>query len=427
MISPARVFLLLALLPSVAGAGNHWERFRGPNGSGIADDKDVPVQFSDKENLRWKTPIPGNGNGSPVVWGERVFVHTASDDGLQRMLLCLDAGNGKILWTRSIPGIKAKIRYDSTSANSTPATDGEAVYVAFWDGKDMIMAAYDFQGNSLWTRNLGRFVSQHGAGASPIVYKDKILFVNDMDKEDPVSKTPVNRPSLLVALNKKTGAIAWEVPREAVRACYSGPFVHAGARGEPELIVVSTSAITGYNPETGAKNWENPQWQPPTLKMPLRTVASATLVGEVIVASSGDGSGPRFAAGVTVGGPDRETSHRLWENHKDFPYVPCPLSRGPHLYFVTEAGFAGCYDPKTGKRIWHERLPDAKFTASPIMIDGKIYAASESGDVYVLTADPTYQMLAKNALGERVRATPAVANDRLYVRGQTHLFCIGKK
>jgi outer membrane protein assembly factor BamB len=424
MMSRLCLLFALCLLSSLVRAGDHWERFRGPNASGVADDSNVPVQFG-KENVLWKTPLPGTGNGSPVVWGERVFIHAASADGKQRLLLCLDARDGKLLWTRAIPARKAKIRYDSSLASSTPTTDGEAVYVAFWDGIDIIMAAYDFAGTPLWNRNLGPFISQHGAGASPFLYKDKLLFSNDMDKDDPVTKTPVSRPAFLVALHKKTGDIAWEVPREAFRACYSAPFFHAIQGSAPELLVVSTPAITAYNPESGAKLWELPHWQSKMVKMPLRTVASATLVGDVLVASSGDGAGDRYAAGVALGTAGT-SAHRLWENNKDFPYVPCPVGHGSHVYFVNDAGHAGCYEAATGKRLWQERQPDAKFTASPVLIDGKVYASSVEGDVIVFAAEPKFRLLARNSVGETIRATPAVAHDCLFIRGQQHLFCIGK-
>jgi outer membrane protein assembly factor BamB len=249
-----------------------------------------------------------------------------------------------------------------------------------------------------------------------------VLLVNDMDKEDQAKKVPVKRPSFVLALNKKTGAIAWEVPREAFRACYSAPFLNT-AKGEmPEMIVASTTAITAYNPDNGSKIWEMPHWQSKTVPMPLRTVATPTLVGEVLVITSGDGSGPRYAAGIAIG----TGAHRLWENNKDFPYVPCALTRGQHIYFVNDKGLAGCYEAETGKRVWQERQQDANFTASPLLINGKLYAASQEGDVFVLPAEPTFQLLARNKIGEGIRATPAVARDRLYIRGQQHLYCIGK-
>ncbi len=149
----------------------YWDRFRGPNGTGMSDDKDVPLTFGANENLLWKVALPGAGNSSPIVWGKHLFLHSASDDGKQRSLLCIDTADGKTRWQKSIPAGPAKIRADSSLASSTPTTDGKAVYVAFWDGKDILVSAYDFQGEKLWSRNLGNFNSQHGPGASPILVR----------------------------------------------------------------------------------------------------------------------------------------------------------------------------------------------------------------------------------------------------------------
>jgi outer membrane protein assembly factor BamB len=432
------LFLALAGIVGTAVAGN-WERFRGPNGTGVVDDKDVPLTFSEKENLLWKVPVPGVGNSSPVVWGSSLFIQSASKDGKERTLLCLDTADGKTRWQKTIPGSFVKIRPDSSLASSTPATDGEAVYVSFWDGKDIILSAFDMQGAALWSKNLGPFISQHGAGASPILYKDKLILANDMDayvelKDKSRKPVPVAHPSLLMALNKKTGQVMWEAPRDAERACYSAPFLlqKPGQPG-PELVVVSTTAVTGYDPDSGTKKWEAKDWQAKLARMPLRTVASSAMVGDVLIACSGDGAGDRLAVAIELPGTSlagtgkSDAPQRLWNNRKDFPYVPCPLARGEHFYFVNDSGFAGCYDARSGKRIWLERLDDVHFYASPLLINGKVYAVSDKGDVFVFAAESKYELLATNSLGEIVRATPAVADGRLYIRGERSLFCIGKK
>jgi outer membrane protein assembly factor BamB len=162
--------------------------------------------------------------------------------------------------------------------------------------------------------------------------------------------------------------------------------------------------------------------------MPLRTVASPALADGVLIACSGDGAGDRLGVAIALPGVGKtDTPRRLWENNrKEFPYVPCPLARGDHFYFVNDKGFAGCFEARTGKRVWFERLPDTDFYASPLLINGKVYAASEAGNVFVFAAEPAFKLLAQNSLGERIRATPAVADGRLYVRGERHLFCIGK-
>src|SRR5262245_39484181 len=253
---------LLLTLSTLSHAG-HWARFRGPNGTGVADKQNLPVQVSKDDGILWKVPIPGTGNASPVVWDQRLFIHGATPK--ERYLMCLDVTNGQTVWKKSIPGGPVRFRSESSLASSTPTTDGTMVYVSFWDGKDIQMVAYDFAGERKWGKNLGPFISQHGAGASPILYKDKVIFANDMDKEEFKTKVPVERPSILMAFNKTTGTLAWETPREAIRACYSAPIVLERDRQPDELIVTSTTAVTSYNPQDGKPNWE---WRWSFAKMP---------------------------------------------------------------------------------------------------------------------------------------------------------------
>ncbi|HZZ81337.1 MAG TPA: PQQ-binding-like beta-propeller repeat protein, partial [Gemmataceae bacterium] len=294
MRSPNLIHVLclgFAFCVAASARADNWERFRGPNGVGISKDKNIPIKFSPTENVRWKIDID-SGHSSPVVWGDRLFVQTASADATKRSLLCVDAKTGKEIWKRSIPATrpKQKLRYDTSLASATPTTDGQAVYVPFWDGKDIILTAYNFKGDKLWDRNLGEFVSQHGAGASPILYKDLVIFSMDKDSfRDTSKKTgPVANPSVLYGLDKKTGKTVWEEPREAVRACYSVPFFLDRGTKTPELMVTSTTAITSYNPETGKPNW---YWNWTFKNDPLRTIASTTYANGMLLAMSGDGSG----------------------------------------------------------------------------------------------------------------------------------------
>src|SRR5262249_35082089 len=162
---------------------------------------------------------------------------------------------------------------------------------------------------------------------------------------------------------------------------YSAPFLLNKPGKAPELVVTSTTAVTAYNPETGAKLWEAKGWQEHALKSPMRTVATPALVGNVLCVSCGGDAG-RFAIGLAPPAADAKEARRVWENRKDFPYVPSPLARGEHVYFVNDYGLAGCFEARTGKRLWLERLADG-FHASPLLIDGKIYAVSTSGEVFV--------------------------------------------
>jgi len=408
----------LYVVVSSSTAAN-WPRFRGPNGDGIAADKDIPVKWNEKSGILWKVEIPGQGNSSPIVWGKRLFLQSASPDGGDRSLMCVDVTDGKILWSRSAKGSKAAIHPKNSFASSTPATDGKLVYALFWDGQEIELRALDLDGNEVWQRDLGPFSSggktshsQHGAGASPIVVDDKVILNNDNDKF-----------ATLVALDAKTGKPAWKADRPSFRACYSTPFVLEKPGAPKELIVASTAGITSYNPKDGEAYW-NYSWS--FDGMALRTVASPIYSHGLIFVNGGDGSGDRHLIAVKAEGKGDVTKTNLvWENKKTFPYVPTLLARGDHLYYVTDKGFAGCCVATTGESVWQERLGGA-ITASPIIIDGKVYAITETGEVYVFEAKPTFKLLAKNSLSEGVSATPASADNRLFIRGKDHLFCIGR-
>jgi len=265
------------------------------------------------------------------------------------------------------------------------------------------------KGKELWKRGLGGFISQHGAGQSPIVFEDKVIIANDQDKS-----------AVLIALDAKTGKPAWKAERKHFRACYSTPFVLERDGEAPELIVASTAGISGYDPRSGKEHWA---WTWKFDGMALRTVASPICSQGLVLANSGDGSGLRHMVAVKPGHGDAKPA-LAWENKSDFPYVPCLLAKGDHVYYVTDKGIAGCHVLKSGKRVWTERLARG-FTASPLLIDGKVYAVSGAGDVYVFAASPTFKRLAKNSLGEPISASPAVADNRLFIRGKEHLFCIG--
>ena len=414
MTKATRLLTLAALLlaTAFAQAGN-WPRFRGPNGAGTTDDKDVPLNFSEKENLLWKLAIPGVGHSSPVVWGDSLFLQSASKDGKERWLICVDTTEGAIRWKTSIPGSKSHIHDRNSLASSTPATDGERVYSLFWDGDRITLHAHDFKGNPVWKRELGEFKSQHGAGQSPMVYDGKVILANDQDGS-----------AVLLAFDAKTGEPAWQAKRKAFRACYSTPFVKDNGTGPAELIVASTSGITSYDPAKGTENWDY-SWK--FDGMALRTVSSPVAANGLIFANSGDGSGARHTIAIKAGSKGADVSKNLvWEEKKTFPYVPCMLTRGDYLFTVSDFGFAACYEATSGKELWRERL-GKNVTASPILVNGNIYAVGEDGTVYVYKADKEFDLVGKSSVGEPVSATPAVADGKLYIRGREHLFCVGKK
>jgi outer membrane protein assembly factor BamB len=410
VLSPLALFGFAPVPSGESAPTGNWSRFRGPNGSGVSDDKNIPVRWTARDIL-WKTPLPGVGHSSPILWGNRVFLQSAT--AAERLLVCIDAGSGKQLWAKAAPGKPGKIHPRNSLASSTPATDGERVYAIFWDGTGIGLYAYDFNGTVLWQQDLGGFKSQHGPGFSPIVHEGLVIVNDDQDGS-----------AVLLAFDAKSGKKVWEVERKAFRSCYSTPFINPQGAFGVELVVGSTAGLTGYNPRDGKEIWRY-EWNFPG--MPLRTVGSPVAGDGIVFAASGDGSGLRSMIAVKLGGKgDVTKTNLLWEADRGTPYVPTPLYRDGFVYFVTDDGFAACHEAKTGKEIWRARLGSG-MSASPLLIDGKIYAPGEKGDVYVFEATPAgYKSLAKNSLGETVFSSPAVSNGRLYVRGSGHLFCIGK-
>lgn len=407
--------MVLAVWPAPAAP---WARFRGPNGTGVAPDRDIPIKWDEKEGILWKVPI-GPGNSSPVVWGDQVFVQSAVADASERKLLCLSAGDGKVLWSRSVTGVPFKtLNRFNTYASSTPAADGERVYVIFWDGEGQTVHAYDFKGNPLWQHNLGPFQSQHGAGASPVVHDGKLFINHDQDGS-----------AAVVALDARTGKRVWEEKRPAFRACYSVPFLLERPGGGPALVVASTAGLTAYHPHDGSTVW-NYTWS--FQGMALRTVGSPLYHQGMIFAPSGDGGGARDMIAIRADGKgDVTKTHLLWRNRGKkgslLPYVPTILAHGDHLYYTSDLGVACCAVAKTGEVAWTARLGGGSIFGSPVLIDGKVYAVNENGEVFVFPASPDgLKLLATNELGETVRSSPSVADGRLFLRGEKHLFCIGK-
>ncbi len=398
-----RILLLLAVLAVAAD----WPRFRGPNGTGVSDDV-LPTTFKDGDGILWKVPLPGVGNGSPVVAGGKLFLQAASADGGERLLLCLDALDGHTLWTRSVGGAAAKAHRKNSLASSTPAVGGDRVVSLFWDGRREALHAFDLAGNPKWTKDLGPFKSQHGSGASPIIDAGRVFLNRDQDDT-----------AALLAFGADDGRELWHADRTGHKTCYTTPAVRPLPGGKTEVVVFSTGAVSGYDAATGATNW-NWVWS----GEPLRTVASAVLWNDVVFAHAGEGAGASRAVAVRAGSPPAV----VWERNQKggFPYVPCVLVHRDTLYTVTDRGIAGCYDAASGKPLWTHRLGGG-FSASPVLAGDTVYAVNEDGVVFAYPASRQEPAtVVRSPLGEPVVATPAVAGGRMYVRGQKHLFCLGK-
>jgi len=415
-----RVFAVCAAVAAVAvGSAADWPRFRGPNGTGVADGS-APVKFDLKTDTAWKTEIPGSGWGSPVVVKGKVFLQTAGDDGTKRHLVCVDGTTGKVAWKADVdsgaaPGMHKK----NSAASGTPCSDGERVFAAFWVGGAIGIYAYDFDGKQQWGTLLGTYTGQHGAAHSPMTFDGKVYFNLDQDGA-----------AELIALDAKTGKVSWRKPRKANRSSYTTPLV-LEEKGKPaQLILGSTTTVDSYDPKTGDVNWSfTIKWPNPNKQ--LRAVGQQVIAGGYVITYCGEGGAGRYAVAVkTDGTGDVSATAKVWEtgNREKTPYVPSMIAHEGHLYWISDSGLASCADAKTGKIAWSEKVFERAISASPVLIGETLLAIDEAGNVASFKVSPKgLGDVEKSALGEQVYASPAVADGKLFIRGAKHLYCFGGK
>ena len=400
-ISAAAVTLATTL--SAPGAERNWPRFRGPTGQGQTGERSLPVHWGrDSANIVWRSTVPGRGNSSPIVWGDRVFVTSASEDGSERWTHSLALGDGRLLWSRQVPsrppepGVRDKNGY----ASATPVTDGERV-IAFLGSCGLV--CYDFDGKLIWHYDAMKFDISHGTGSSPLLYRDLVIFMHDQNRTD----------SIAVALDKQTGEVRWKAERKKAMTWSSPIVVRVG--DHDELVFAGGETVKGYDPTTGKELW--------SLAGPTYEVIPTIIVGESLIYCASGRNGPTI--GLRPGGTgDVTETHFAWRAVRGGPHVPCPILVGGRLYTVNDTGIATCLDAATGKLVWQDRIRD-RFSASPIEAGGLMYFASESGVTFVLRAGDKMQIVAENDLGSPILASPAVAGGRIIMRTQDELVSIG--
>lgn len=414
-----RRFLLIAVGIAIivveqgaSAFAQEWTRFRGPNGSGIGDAV-FPAQWTDKD-FAWKIELPGGGHSSPVVWGDRVFLTCGNDQTADRIVLCLNAKDGKTIWRQDFASHAFRQHGDNSYASSTPAVDADHVYVCWSTPEELTLAALDHDGKKLWKAELGAFVSQHGGGQSPIVAGDLVLLGDDQE----------GRQSFLFGIDRNTGAIRWKTPRKTSnKFSASTPCLYAPPGGSAEAIFLSKAeGITAVDPKTGKMLWQTPH------VFDARTIGSPVITsGGLIVGSCGDGPDGHDLAAVRPP-TDGQPATEVWHNRDATPYITTLLARGDLLFCWSDHGIVTCRRAATGEKIWQERVPGGSFYSSPICCGGIIYNISRKGEVVAIASAEQFKLLGKTSLHEKSQATPAVADGKMFVRTYTHLYCvIGKR
>lgn len=419
-----RILITLILLSGTLMAEN-WPGWRGPSGDGISSEKNLPTRWSPTENVAWKALIAGEGHSSPIVWDDRVFLTTSLTEKNERRLLCLNRLDGNTLWERVVVQSPPETIHSLNSrASGTPATDGRFVYVTFMQAKGekviapnvssermitpgrIVVAAYDFAGNEQWKIDAGDFVSAHGFNSSPVLFEDLVIINGDHDGE-----------AYIVALDGETGEERWRIMRENKTRSYVTPIIRKiGER--TQMILSGSLCVASYDPRTGKRHWilDGPTEQ---------FVASMVANGEYVFVTGGYPQ--RHILAINPNGTGNVTgTHVAWRTNRGAAYVPSPLVDGDHLLVVADSGVATCFDAKSGRRHWRERLNGAH-SSSPVLADGIVYCLSDQGVATLIRLGDQFEVVAENDLGEPISASPAISQGQIYIRSHQTLYCIGKR
>ncbi len=437
--------VLVSCLFTISVSAQNWPQFRGPGATGVVEGAPSAVKWDARksDNTLWKTEIPGLGHSSPVVWGNKVFittaVTTAAKDETRYGLFgdvapvkddpkhiwkvyALDKLTGKILWERvAYEGLpKVKRHPKSTHADPTPVTDGKHLVVLFGSHG---LYTYDLNGKLLWKQDLGVLDSgwfydpdyQWEYGSSPVIYRDLVFVQADVQKD-----------SFIAAYNLKDGKLVWKTPRDEISS-WGSPTIYEG-KTRTEIITNGPKAIRGYDPLTGRELWRLGPMSEITTPTPF-------VARDLIYVTSGYAPiQPIYAIkpGATgdISLKDGTSSNEFvaWSKQRGGPYMPTPIVYGDILYTCSNQGVLTAYNADTGDRLYQERLggKGGAFTSSPVASDGKIYLLSEDGDVFVVKAGATYELLSTNPVGEVMMASAAISDGLLIVRGVKHVYAFGE-
>ena len=432
------IMLALFLSLTAFAKGANWPQWRGPDGNGVTTAPNMVIEWGPDKNIKWKTPVPGRGHSSPIVWDNYIFLTTAIEgeaipnakgpmrvedygpsgvhpDGIgvdhkqTLKVLAYNANTGKLLWERTaFDGQVFDYRHRKASyASPTAATDGKVV-VAYYGPEGVY--AYDFKGKLLWKQDVGKLGGASvGTSASPLIYKNLVIVQCDAD---------LVKNSFIVAFDTKTGKEVWRAIRDEFVGWASPTLAPNG--NSTELLTSGMKSIVAYDPATGKELWRTKGLESNAVPTPVYGNGMAFIV-------SGYPTKITYAVKLGSKGSLNE-SDLAWKYAKGSAYVPSPIAYGNYLYLMTDRGILTALDAKTGAVAYEGgRLPvPATFTASPVAFGGNIFLTSEDGDTFVIKAGPKYEIIGTNALDEPVYASPAVAGGRIYMRGERNLYAIGK-
>ena len=413
--------LILFLFTFVFVSADNWPAWRGPLGTGVCLEKNLPTKWSRTKNVKWKAPLPERGNSSPVVWGGKVFVTQVIEKEGRRALLCLDRRNGKVLWQQGVVYQKNELTHRTNpQCSASPVTDGVRVVVSHASAG---LACYDMDGKELWRRRLAEQKHIWGNGASPVIYKNLVILNHGPGE-----------PTFLVALDKKTGTRVWRhdepgadsgVKKEGERGRWVGSWatpIVVEVKGKDQLLMSYPGRVAAFDPLVGKELWTCRGLNP--------LVYTSPLYEDEIVVAMGGYRGTALATRVGERG-DVTSTHRLWTRPKEHQRIGSGVIHNGHVYILNEQGVAQCIGLRSGKVMWEERLRGKGARggswSSMVLADGRLYAINQSADTFVLRAAPKFELLETNSLAETTQSSIAVSDGDLFIRTYNHLWCIGTK
>ncbi len=416
---------LVCFSASVIAVAENWPGWRGPRGDGTSVEVHVPVEWNGEtgEGVAWKVELPGKGHSSPVVWDQNILLTSCLEESHERLLLCVSRTDGSLRWKKSVLVAPLETKHNLNSfASGTPATDGQTVYATFLvtDGHEipapnvgtprpvtpgqMLVVAYDMNGEKLWTAEPGGFTCAHGFGSSPVIYRNLLIINGDHDGD-----------SYVAALNRESGELVWKVPREYGIRSYCTPLIRT-INGSDQMVMSGSKRIVSLDPLTGATNWliEGPTEQ---------FVSSMVYDGNLFYLTAGYPTHHVMAISPEGSGDVTET-HVVWQSQEAKSYVPSPVLAADRLMVADDRGTVNCFDTIQGRRLWQDRLGN-HYSASLVTANGLVYFPAEDGIMAVVKPDNQLNVLHRNPLGEYSYASPAISNGQIFIRGEHHLFAIG--
>jgi outer membrane protein assembly factor BamB len=422
------VFALCCLHVGDSLSAGNWPQWRGLGGDGVSTETGLPLTWSEKDNVVWKCPLPGEGASTPAIWGDAIFLTT--QDGDKLLLFKLDKRSGQVAWTRQVgsgearreaPRKEQKFHRLHNLASPSPVTDGERVVVHFGNGD---LAAYDFAGKQLWERDLQRehgiYTIWWGHANSPVLYRDLVISVCMQDSLTDLQDEPAQ--SYVVAHDKRTGEQRWKTMRMTnakAEECdaYTTPIFYE-VNGRMQMVVMGADQFDAYDPEDGKRLWYLPGFAKG------RLITGPTIGHDLIYATQGMRGA--LVAVKPEGLGELPPSAIVWKETQGTPDSSSPVVWKDLIFWIADTGVVQCHDARTGKLHWKEKLR-GDYKASPLAADGRIYFLNLDGLCTVVAASPQFKKLAENKIDDKTIASPAVAAGRMYLRGNKALYCLGSR